>query len=403
MRIKEIQAKNIKDSRGEDTISIAVRSENGSFMTSAPGGKSKGKYEVPAFPKSVKRSIELLKKHVEKLKELRIEEFSELAKIENLIDKKEIGANTLYALEASILKALAFEQRKELWEFLAGKGLGSKKIPFPIGNVIEGGLHATLTKGKKPDFQEFLIIPKLGKFSENVQIMKKAYEIIGEKLRREKAIGKLSDENAWSTSLSNEQCLEILNETRNKIVNEIGETIETGIDIAASSFYSGLYDNGVYDYKNPEKFISENEQLNYLAELIEKFDIFYVEDPFDEDDFKTFRMLREKLSGTGRLVVGDDLTVSNTDRFVKALKEKSIDAIILKPNQTGSLLEIKKLIEIAKKYDIATVMSHRSGETTDSTIADLAVAWQTDFIKTGIIGEEREAKLKRLIAIEKSS
>ena len=183
MDIKEISAKKVYDSRKELTVCVYVRTEAGSFLTSSPSGKSKGRHETPAFAHNVDESIKLLEKLSGKIKGMRIEQFSDLEKIEGIIKKNEIGANTLYALEASALKALAYEQRKQLWELLngdAGKGAG-KKMPFPVGNIIGGGLHTSHTAGKRADFQEFLIIPKAGRFSDNVEIMKKAHVLAREK------------------------------------------------------------------------------------------------------------------------------------------------------------------------------------------------------------------------------
>src|SRR3989344_104447 len=169
MDINEITAKKVYDSRKELTVCVYVRTEAGSFLTSSPSGKSKGRHETPAFAHNVDESIKMLEKLSGKIKGMRIEQFSDLEKIESIIKKNEIGANTLYALEASALKALAYEQKKRLWELLienAGKNTG-KRRPFPVGSIIEGGLHTQLTSGKEPDFQEFLIIPKAGKFSDN--------------------------------------------------------------------------------------------------------------------------------------------------------------------------------------------------------------------------------------------
>lgn len=390
-KIKEIKAEKILDSRKEETIKILVKTDLGTFTASSPYGKSTGKHETPAFPKSIDESIKMLAELTEKIKEIGIESFNDLEKVEKIVDRKKIGANTLYALEASILKALAYSEKKQLWELI---NPDASKMPFPVGNVIGGGMHTAAVDGRKPDFQEFLIIPKLKSFSDNVNVLKKSHEIIKEILKARKVLGKLNDEGAWSTSLGNEECLEILNQARDEIEKEIDEKIEIGIDAASSSFYSGLY-----HYKNPEKIINVEEQIEHISELADKFEIFYIEDPVDEEDFKNFRKFRERNSG--RMIVGDDLVVSNLERFVKALKEKAIDAVILKPNQTGSLIEIKKIVYLAKKYNILTVMSHRSGETLDNTIADLAFGFQCDFLKVSPIGNENVSKLNRMIEIEK--
>lgn len=392
MRIKEILADKVLDSRREETIRVYVKTSLGTFSASSPSGKSTGIHEAAAFPKSVSESIKILKKNSEAIREIDFEKFNDLEKVEKIVFKSEIGADTLFALEASILKALAYEQKKELWQLINPE---ARRFPKPVGNIIGGGMHTPLTSGKKPDFQEFLIIPKMNNFADSVSVMRKAHEIVGERLKLRGAKGILNDEGAWATSLTNEQAVMVLNETREEIESQIGIDMDIGIDVAASAFYAP----DIYHYRNPEGFLASTEQINYISDLADKFEIFYIEDPVDEDDFENFKNFRVK--NAGRMIVGDDLTVSSVPRFLKALKNRAIDAIILKPNQQGSLIEIKKLVYLAKKYNILTVMSHRSGETRDNTIADLAFGFQTDFIKTGVIGQERGAKLDRLIEIEK--
>ncbi|MBU3913107.1 MAG: hypothetical protein KKE50_03360 [Nanoarchaeota archaeon] len=392
MKIKDVWAEKVHDSRKKETIRIYVKTDFGIWSTSSPSGKSTGKHETLSFPESVSSSIKLLDSLKEDILELEIESFNDLEKVENIVDKKEAGANTLYALEASILKALAYSEKKELWQFI---NPDAKKMPFPVGNVIGGGLHTPETHGRKADFQEFLVIPKMKKFSDCVEAMKKAHSMIGEHLGAKKVKGSLNDEGAWSTSLGNSECLDILNIVRKEIAEESGEKIDIGVDVAASSFYAP----DIYHYTNPEVLMNTKEQINYVSGLADKFKIFYIEDPVDEENFCGFKNFREK--NPGRIVVGDDLIVSSEARFLTALKERSIDAVILKPNQQGSLLEIKKIVYLAKKYNVALVMSHRSGETMDSTIADLAFGFQCDYIKTGVHGKEREIKLRRLVEIEK--
>lgn len=391
MKIKEVRAKKILDSRGEKTIAVFVRNENGTFLASAPNGRSIGKYENPAFVQSIEHDIEVLK---DTDLDLSIESFQELEKIESIL-KGVVGANTLFALEAGILKALAYENNMPLWKFLGG----GRKFPFPIGNIIGGGLHTPLTAGRKPDFQEFLIIPKMKKVSDNIFILKKAHETAESVLKLRGAKGNLNAEKAWSTDLENEGCINVLNQVREELSRELDSEINIGIDVAASSFYKGI----TYNYKNPTRRLKAMEQVNYIGELAYKFMLSYIEDPLHENAFSEFKILRENISKKRPcLVVGDDLTASQLERFKKAIQARSIGGIILKPNQVGSLIEIKKLVDMAKKFEIATIMSHRSGETMDMTIADLAFGWQCDFIKTGIIGKEREAKLNRLIEIERS-
>jgi enolase len=197
--------------------------------------------------------------------------------------------------------------------------------------------------------------------------------------------GKKNDEDAWQTSLNEKEVLEIL---KNSGVN-------LGLDIASTTFHK----RKKYSYHNPALDRSSEEQLFYISSLIKNFPLFYIEDPFYEEDFESFAQLTKKFPEA--LIVGDDLTTTNIKRFEKAIEMKSINALIVKPNQNGSLIELKEICEIAKKNGIKIIFSHRSGETAESILADLAFGFQADFLKCGITGKEREAKIKRLIEIEK--
>lgn len=386
MKIKEISARVILDSRKEETIEIGTRTSFGVFSASAPYGKSRGKHEAPAFIKNVEDDIKTIVDISGKITQIDIEKFDDLKKIEEIASG--IGANSIFALETSILKALAFEQGKELWQVI---NPAARRIPHPVGNIIGGGMHVQASV--KPDFQEFLVIPRTRKFVDDIFLMKKIHENMGKILEARKAKQGMSDENAWATNLGNEEVLQLLDEERRNIESETGEKIELGVDIAGSTFYSKEY-----IYKNPYKRLSREDQINYIASLASRFNLFYIEDPLDEEDFSGFAKFKEKVKC---LVVGDDLTTSNPERFLKAVKSKSINAVIIKPNQYGSLVKIKKLVDGCKKFGIITIMSHRSGETLDNALADLAFAFQTEFIKAGAVGKERDVKLKRMIEIEK--
>lgn len=406
MKIKEVGAKSIKDSRGEKTISIIVKTSKGKFVTSAPAGKSKGKSEAKSYKKSLEGDINFINKlktdnlnklidnsgvrssHLKFYKVIDTKTaFLILKKLERLL-KNKIGANSLFVLEASLLKAIAKENNKELWEFLGGK----KKLIRPIGNAIGGGLHSKGRKGKKPDFQEFLFIGNGKTIKESVKINERAYKIARKLLK--KWMGKRNDEGAWETDLNNERVLMIMEKVK-YLLKEKGYAVDIGLDIAGSSFYK----NRTYNYKNPSRKLNKNKQIDYIRELINRYNLFYVEDVLDENDFSGFGRLLKKMRGKC-LIVGDDLTTTNPTRLMKAIKMKSINAIIVKPNQIGSLVAVKKVIDICNRYKIKTIISHRSGETRDSTIADLGIGFGVDFIKTGIYGAVRRAKLKRLVGIE---
>ena len=374
MLLKEVRAKKIFDSRKKPTIEVSANGQK----ASAPSGKSKGKAETPSYHKSIDWNINFLNKTKFNLE---INSFKDLEKLEFFIKKKtklrdvkQFGANALVALEIATLKALAKSQGKQLWQTI---NPNAKKIPVPVGNSVGGGLHSENFENH-PTFQEFELIPNENSAKQNVKSMNKVYK----QLKRLLKSRKKNDEGAWQTTFHNEQVLTILRNFETRI----------GLDIAATSFYK----NKIYKYKN-KKFTTK-EQIDYINYIIKKYNLFYIEDPLHEDDFSGFSKI---IRSSNHLVVGDDLTATQISRLKKAIKLKSINAIIIKPNQNGSLLELAKVFKLCKKHNIKTILSHRSGETLDNALADLAVGFQADFIKTGISTKWREAKLKRLIQIEK--
>jgi len=382
MIIKRVYAKTIKDSRKELTIEVSVETDVGKFCASAPNGKSKGRYEAKPYMKSLSGDIESLQKLSDYFSSEHLEKFEDLRRVEDIV-KGHVGANTLFALESAVLKAISKEKGKEIWQLI---NPNAKRIPRFVGNSIGGGLHSEGTK--KPDFQEFLLIPKPNSAIESSKInfegKFKAGEILSKKDQKFKE--KKNDENAWMTFLNEKEVLEILSKLK----------IPLGVDVAASSFYK----RKKYHYKNPPLDRTPDEQRMYLKNLIKNYSLFYVEDPFQEDDFESFSKLFKETSGT--LIVGDDLTVTNYKRLKKAIEMKSINALIVKPNQNGSLTDVSRVVALAKKDNLKIIFSHRSGETKESILADLAFGFQSDFIKLGIDGPERLAKINRLIEIEKS-
>jgi len=380
--IKSVSAKSILDSRKEKTISVTIKTKIGSFSASAPNGKSRGKYEAKPYKKSLEEDIKFLKDSKDYFSEEILEKFEDLRRVEDIVDRH-IGANTLFALESAVLKAIAKEQKKQIWQIINS---GAKRLPRLVGNCIGGGKHSE--EKSKPDFQEFLLIPNSKSVKKAFETNKKAKEEV-KFLLKEKAPnfkGKENDENAWETSLNEKEILEILKKTK----------LPLGLDVAASSFSK----RKKYIYQNPPLDRTSEEQFEYLSNLIKNFDLFYIEDGFSEEDFESFAKLLKKFPNS--LIVGDDLTVTNHDRLTKAIENKSINALIVKPNQTGSLLDVSQVCKIAKEKGIKIIFSHRSGETEEDILADLAFGFGADFFKCGITGKEREAKLKRLMDIEKS-
>lgn len=384
VKIKSVTAKSVLNSRKEKTIQVSITTDYGEFSASSPSGKSTGKYEKKPYKKDLEGDIKKLKEFTDYFSEEELTKLEDLRRIEDIVDGH-IGANSLFALESAILKAIAKEQKKQVWEIINPI---QNNLPRLVGNCIGGGKHSQDETAKKPDFQEFLLIPDenslKNSFEKNKKI-KKDLEIFLKK-KDEKFSGKKNEENAWRTSLNEKEVLELLNNFE----------ISLGIDVAGSGFYK----RKKYIYQNPMLKRTNEEQLEYLSNLIKNFNLFYIEDPFGEECFEEFSKLLEKFPKS--LIVGDDLTVTDCERLKKAIKMKSINSIIVKPNQNGSLLEVKRVCEMAKKNNIKIVFSHRSGETKEEILADLAFGFGADFFKCGIDGTEREAKLKRLIEIEKS-
>ncbi|RLG11753.1 hypothetical protein DRN73_04570 [Candidatus Pacearchaeota archaeon] len=380
--IKKVTAKSVLDSRKEKTILVSINTDVGNFSASSPNGKSKGKNEIKPYKKNLEEDIKTLKEFKEYFSKEIIEKIEDLRRVEDICDRN-LGANTLFALESAILKALAKQEKKQIWQLINST---SKKFPRLVGNCVGGGKHSEIEK--KPDFQEFLLIPDVKSVKEayelNKKIKKQVKSLLEEKDK--KFHGETNDENAWMTSLTEKEVLDILKQTK----------IPLGLDIAASSFYK----RKKYNYKNPLLKRTKEEQLFYVSNLIKNYNLFYIEDAFDEEDFESFAKLLKKFPNS--LIVGDDLTTTNPKRLEKAIKMKSINAIIVKPNQIGSLLKVKEVVEMAKKNNIKIVFSHRSGETEETILADLAFGFQADFFKCGIEGDVREEKIKRLIEIEKS-
>jgi enolase len=387
MIIKEVMARAVRDSRGEKTIAVSVND----CVTIAPSGKSKGKHEKPSYNSDVEDDVRFLNGieiHIE------IDNFFDLIRVEKFLGGK-IGANSLFAFEASIMKALARENGKELWQVL-NPSLNTRVAKFPrvLSNIMGGGAHSS---GKeKPDFQEFLVTCN-AEPSRVLEINTLAYEEARQILKTlSGSEPSKNDENAWMTSLGNEQVLEVMKDVQENVFESTGVHIDIGLDVASSQFFK----HNFYDYHNPGKVRDRNRQIKYISELIAKYNLFYIEDPIQEEDFSGFSELLAEIKRRS-LIVGDDLTTTNPARFGEAIKRKSINGIIVKPNQIGSLLQLYVVMNMAKKNKIYTIISHRSGESVDNTIADIAFAWGADFIKTPVIGRERLVKVKRLIEIEK--
>jgi len=399
MFIKEVIPSIISDSRKEKTVKVDIETFAGAFSASAPSGKSIGANETPAYnPQGLGWSFKMLEVLCKQLKNKNfiVRDFSDLQEFEEYIKKFEqrygmLGANITYALETAFLKAAAKENKKEFWRFIfdsCSKTNGvAMKMPALVGNCIGGGVHSSgfsgLLSKKHPDFQEFLLISDEKSISKAATKNIHAYEYAKKLLKEQENAWLLwtNDENAWKVSMTNEETLRVLKRVAEKY------NLRIGLDIAASQFF----DKGNYEYKNKAFTRNRKEQEEYIQKLIDHYKLFYVEDSLQEEDFVGFSRI---IPIEGGLIVADDLTVTSIDRVKKAIAAKSMNAIIIKPNQNGYLTEVKTIIDLCRRNNVKIIFSHRSGETMDDALAD--------FIKTGITGEERLVKLRRLIEIQKS-
>jgi enolase len=399
--IREVRSRKIFDSRGSEAIEIDIVTEGALGRSSAPSGASKGRWEVKSYPDGgVDQALEAVQRLVgPRLAGMKVDSLKPidavLHKIDSTRDFITIGGNTAYAISVASAIAGASSKGIPLFQYLSERG--NAELPYPLGNVIGGGLHA---KGERTDIQEFLVLPTSSRsFAEaaaaNIRVHKEVARLIED--RGLKLSGR-GDEGAWVVPLESEQSLEILSKACGEVSGQTGVKLRAGIDMAASTLWDGK--NNAYIYRRDNKRLDDGEQLEFVLELIKKYKLAYVEDPFDEDSFDSFAELTSKAHDT--LVCGDDLFTTNVERLERGIRAKAANAVIIKPNQVGTLTDAIAAANFAKQADYVPVVSHRSGETCGPEISHLAVALQAPIIKLGVVGGERTAKINELIRIEES-
>lgn len=408
--IKEIHARQIFDSRGNPTIEVDVITENNILGRAAvPSGASTGEHEAVelrdggnAFMgKGVKKAIKHVHTYIAE-NIIGCSVFEQEAIDQKLIDvdgtpnKSHLGANAMLGASLAVAKAAANELGLPFYRYLGG--VGAKTLPVPMMNIINGGSHSDAPIA----FQEFMIVPvKAETFSEAMQMGTEVFHNLKKVLNERKLSTAVGDEGGFAPKLNGtEDAIETIGRAVEKAGYRFGEDIKIALDCAAAEFY----ENGKYDYK---KFEDENgttrsssEQVDYLAELVSKYPIISVEDGMDENDWEGWKLLTEKLGDKVQLV-GDDLFVTNVERLQRGIDQNIANSILIKVNQIGTLSETIAAVNLAHKAGYTAVISHRSGETEDTTIADLAVALNTGQIKTGSASRsDRLAKYNQLLRIE---
>lgn len=398
--IEDLIPRKIFNNRGEETIEVDVITTNGFGRASAPAGKSRGKAEVVYYPQggvdeAIKRIEEQIAPELAGLNADFQEEIdTTLHEIDGTTNFKGIGGNTAFAISLANAEAAANSHSQLLFQFLGGSNANT--LPFPLGNCISGGQH---TRGKAPDIQEFLALPHgaetfLEAATANTLIHKK----IGDALKKKSVSfnGGKSDEGAWIANIDSAEAFETAAKACEEVGNELGFECGFGIDVASSSLWKEKEEKYVYEREGKKRDTAE--QLEFLLNLIEKYHLTYVEDPFHEEDFESFAELTRKTLHC--LICGDDLFTTSNERLSQGIKQGAANAIIIKVNQIGTLTDASETIENAQRHGYATVVSHRSGDTCDWHIAHIAVAYKCPIIKTGVVEGARIAKINELIRIE---
>lgn len=395
--IEDIKCRKVLDSRGNWTVEVDIVTMCGFGRCPAPSGASTGEHEVAAYPHGDidKALLEIEETVAPELVGMDAEEQDVIDYILKDIDGTEnfsnIGGNIAVAISLANAKAAASSYGISLYQHLGGNF--STELPVPLGNVIGGGAHAN----NATDIQEFLVIPVGAKtIKDAVMTNSQVHATIKKVVTKKNGcnFGK-GDEGAWALNVGDEKALEILSKVAKEVSDNTGIKIRLGIDVAASELYNK---KKKYAYSQNGKELSTGEQIDYILDLIKRYNLYYVEDPLEENDFDGFSEITKK-ANSNCLICGDDLYATNAKRIENGIKKNATNAVIIKPNQCGTLTDTYKAVKVANNNNLTTVFSHRSGETTDDTIAHLAVAFKSSIIKTGTVGGERIAKLNELIRI----
>ncbi|MDD4567778.1 Enolase [Methanoculleus chikugoensis] len=389
--IEQIILRTILDSRGNETVEAEIYTDCGFGRAAAPSGASTGTYEAKVRPP--REAVEDAQKNL--IPSLMGEDTRDQITFDALLrendgtaDFSSIGANVAVALSLACAKAAASSLDLELFRYLGGTF--AAETPLPLGNVIGGGAHAP----NATSIQEFLVVPTGAcGATEGVFVNAAVHKTVKKMLQEQGKLSGKGDEGAWAPAVSDIEAFEIITEAIAAVSDETNVEVRMGIDVAASELWNGEQ----YRYKDAAR--SREDQIAYMADLVDRYNLIYIEDPLFEEDFEAFADLTEQV-GDRCLICGDDLFVTNVERITKGVETGAANCVLIKPNQIGTLTDTFEAIRLAQENGMETVMSHRSGETTDATIAHLATAFGCIFLKTGVVGGERIAKLNELIRIE---
>ena len=413
LKIESVEALEVLDSRGNPTVQVEVITDGGFCgVAKVPSGASTGSFEAVELRdndeerymgKGVKKAVENVNRMIAKkitgmnvYDQLKIDQ--KLVDIDGTDNKEKLGANATLGVSLAVAKAATNSLGMTLYNYIGG--VNAKKLPTPMMNILNGGKHSD----NNISSQEFMIMPTSGKdFAENLQMGVETYHNLKKVLKSKGYSVAVGDEGGFAPNLqSEEEALDVIVEAIKKAGYIPGKDISIALDVASTEMYDEAKKVGKngYLFWKTGTFKSSDEMIEYLEELVQKYPIVSIEDGLSEEDWSSWKKLTQKL-GSKIQLVGDDLFVTNTDRLRKGIKNKVANSILIKPNQIGTLTETLDAIEMAQKAGYTTVISHRSGETEDTTIADIAVAVNAGQIKTGApCRTDRVAKYNRLLNIE---
>ncbi len=413
LKIESLEALEVLDSRGNPTVQVEVITDGGFCgVAKVPSGASTGSFEAVELRdndeerymgKGVKKAVENVNRMIAKkitgmnvYDQLKIDQ--KLIDIDGTDNKEKLGANATLGVSLAVAKAAANSLGMTLYNYIGG--INAKKLPTPMMNILNGGKHSD----NNISSQEFMIMPTSGKdFAENLQMGVETYHNLKKVLKSKGYSVAVGDEGGFAPNLqSEEEALDVIEEAIKKAGYIPGKDISIALDVASTEMYDEAKKVGKngYLFWKTGTFKTSDEMIDYLEELVQKYPIVSIEDGLAEEDWNSWKKLTQKL-GSKIQLVGDDLFVTNTDRLRKGIKNKVANSILIKPNQIGTLTETLDAIEMAQKAGYTTVISHRSGETEDTTIADIAVAVNAGQIKTGApCRTDRVAKYNRLLNIE---
>ncbi|CAI8203465.1 MAG: Enolase [Cryomorphaceae bacterium] len=409
-RIVDIHARQILDSRGNPTIEAEVLTENGVMGRAAvPSGASTGKHEAVELRDGDKgtylglgvlKAVQNIKTAInEELKGVYVSQQAlidqKMIDLDGTLNKANLGANAMLAVSLACAKAAAEESGQTLYNYIGG--VSARELPIPMMNILNGGSHAD----NSIDFQEFMVMPVgATSFAEALQMGTEVFHHLKAELQAQGHSTNVGDEGGFAPNLgSNEEAIQVVLKAIESAGYTPGLDMYIAIDAAASEFYNA--DENVYHFHQltGEKLTPE-EMVNFWADWSEKYPILSIEDGLDEDDWEGWKSLTDKIGDKVQLV-GDDLFVTNVDRLARGIENNIANSILIKVNQIGTLTETINAVQMAQKSSYTSVMSHRSGETEDTTIADLAVALNCGQIKTGSASRsDRMAKYNQLLRIE---